>query len=100
MVLMETTSTEAPIPATCIPDLSVSFDLNRDWPCKRAQFVHFLSTRLAEIKRVERETQSMRTSAKRGRLTLWAADARVRLAGLYGMADETPCTCKESGLYG
>jgi len=88
------------IPATCIPDLNVPFDVNRDWPCKRAAFISTLNMFAADITRTERRLARTSNAYRARNLTAWIADAETRLAKLVPLADDKPCTCKESGLYG
>jgi hypothetical protein len=96
----DTKGREVNLPETCIPDLNISFDVNRDWPCKRAQFVSHLHTLAADIERTEARlsrTRNMRTARN---LAAWITDADARLARLVPFAGEKPCTCRASGLYG
>lgn len=91
--------TDLQLPGTCIPDLSVSFDTNQDWPCKRAAFIAMLHSRAAEIVRTEAWAQR-RSAYERRNVARWAADARQRLAALIPLTDDRACTCWQSGLYG
>lgn len=91
--------TDLQLPETCIPDLSVSFDSNQDWPCKRAQFIASLHSRSLEIDQTIAWAQR-RSARERANVARWAADAWQRLAELVPLADVRPCTCWQSGLYG
>ena len=66
------------IPATCL-DLSKSFDVNRDWPCKRAAAIAHLTMIMDDIIRTERTPDRTRSSYRRGNLFRWVDEQTDRL---------------------
>ena len=68
------------LPDTCI-QIHGSFDLNRDWPCKRAQHLYSLDVFANNI--AQTEVRAQRAHGYRAQnLAKWIADADARFTRL------------------
>lgn len=83
-------STGRYVPETCLTD--GIFDVNRDWPCKRAAFVSHLITFSNDIDATQRRLDRTTNVYKARNLTAWIADAEIRYARLLAFLPEKECS--------